>query len=151
MINSFEGPFEVFSSFANTPVFVVIQPGMLTQVGALEYAYQAYKSTDPTVRAMIAGAKTPGIAKRMGQKVVLRPNWEQIKERVMKDLLLQKFTLNPKALETLLSTGDEMIAEGNNWHDNYWGSCTCPNCQGKGRNRLGALLMEVRADFRSIY
>ena len=106
MINQFEGKYEVLSNFStSTPIFVIIQPGMVSHVSALEYGYQAYKSLDPGVRMLITGASTPGKAKRIGQTVLLRPNWEQIKERVMKDLLIQKFTLNPKALEVLLGTG----------------------------------------------
>lgn len=152
MIDSFEGKFEVFSNFAtNTPIFVIIKPGMLAQVSALEYGYQAYKSLDPGVRMLITSAATPGRAKRIGQTVLLRPNWEQIKERVMKDLLIQKFTLNPNALEILLSTSEEELVERNKHHDNYWGQCSCANCQGKGLNRLGILLMEVRAEFKDIF
>ena len=95
MINQFEGKYEVLSNFStSTPIFVIIQPGMVSHVSALEYGYQAYKSLDPGVRMLITGASTPGKAKRIGQTVLLRPNWEQIKERVMKDLLIQKFTLS---------------------------------------------------------
>lgn len=152
MINQFDGKHEALSNFStSTPIFVVIQPGMVSHVSALEYGYQAYKSLDPGVRMLITGAPTPGKAKRIGQTVLLRPNWEQIKERVMKDLLIQKFTLNPKALEVLLGTGEEELIEGNNWHDSYWGMCSCAKCAGKGLNRLGVLLMEVRAEFRTIF
>jgi predicted NAD-dependent protein-ADP-ribosyltransferase YbiA (DUF1768 family) len=47
--------------------------------------------------------------------------------------------------EKLLATGEEILVEGNTWHDNFWGRCSCRNCRGKGVNHLGQLLMERRA------
>jgi hypothetical protein len=52
----------------------------------------------------------------------------------------------------LLATGDATLIEGNYWHDNYWGVCTCENCVSNGivgRNRLGTLLMKVREEIKN--
>ena len=46
----------------------------------------------------------------------------------------------------LLSTGDVAIIEGNYWHDNFYGQCTCEKCAGKGKNKLGKLLMDIRSE-----
>lgn len=43
--------------------------------------------------------------------------------------------------EMLLSTGNADIIEGNYWHDNFWGQCSCEKCVGKGKNNLGKILM----------
>ena len=103
-----------------------------------EHAYQAAKTLDKDQRAMIRIAKTPGIAKRLGQKVTKREDWEEVKEQVMLDLLLQKFAKSPFT-EQLLATGLAYLEETNTWNDTYWGVC-----KGQGKNRLGYLLMNVR-------
>ena len=42
-------------------------------------------------------------------------------------------------------TGLEEIVEGNYWHDNYWGNCTCDKCKNiEGQNKLGKILMKIR-------
>ena len=47
--------------------------------------------------------------------------------------------------EKLKATGDATLIEGNHWHDNRWGKCTCDKCQNKeGQNWLGKILMEIR-------
>ena len=67
----------------------------------------------------------------------------------MYDVCVAKFTMNESLKERLLATGDEELVEGNEWHDNYWGNCTCDNCKDiPGRNQLGKTLMKVRADIR---
>lgn len=45
----------------------------------------------------------------------------------------------------LLRTGEEELVEGNYWHDNFWGACTCIKCKDiPKQNHLGKLLMEQR-------
>jgi predicted NAD-dependent protein-ADP-ribosyltransferase YbiA (DUF1768 family) len=48
----------------------------------------------------------------------------------------------------LLSTGDMELTEGNWWHDNFYGSCSCVKCGGKGQNNLGKILMDVRLNLK---
>jgi ribA/ribD-fused uncharacterized protein len=57
---------------------------------------------------------------------------------------LRKFQTHPDLAELLLSTGDEPIVE-NAPGDYYWG---CGK-DGSGRNRLGQILMDVRAKLRA--
>ena len=62
----------------------------------------------------------------------------------MTDFLHQKFVIR-YFQEKLLSTKDRELIEGNFWHDNFWGDCSCKKCQDiEGGNRLGKLLMEIR-------
>jgi hypothetical protein len=79
----------------------------------------------------------------MSRTIELRPNWDIIKVPIMYNLLRQKFSKDP--LKNLLKiTSDAPIVEGNYWHDNFWGSCTCSKCNNSGRNVLGILLMKIR-------
>jgi len=41
-----------------------------------EHAFQAGKSEDPTYRAKVRAAATPGAAKGLGRRAVLRPHWD---------------------------------------------------------------------------
>lgn len=104
-----------------------------------EHAYQAAKTLDETERLNIRLAKTAGIAKSMGGKVKLREDWEEIKDEVMLDLLIQKFAQEPFKSQLLL-TKRAYLEETNHWGDTYWGVCN-----GVGKNKLGHLLMQVRA------
>jgi hypothetical protein len=99
----------------------------------------------------------PWQAKHLGRSIDKRPDWDAIKERVMRYLLDQKFTL-PEYRQLLLATGSTSLIEGNVWHDNVWGDCRCrvtpkieckygqkPECDLPGQNLLGLMLMEIRA------
>jgi ribA/ribD-fused uncharacterized protein len=93
---------------------------------------------------MIAAAPTPGKAKRLGRAITLRTDWETVKYDIMLMGLRLKFC-DKELREKLRKTGDEMLVEGNYWHDNIWGDCSCDACKNRpGRNELGKLLMQVR-------
>lgn len=98
------------------------------------------KTLDINKRRAIANASTPGLAKKMGRSVSLRPDWEDIKDDVMLEGLYRKFA-DDELAEWLLDTGDEELIEGNWWGDRY-----CGVCNGVGQNKLGKLLMKVREE-----
>ena len=108
----------------------------------VEHAYQAAKTLDPELRKKVRDAVKPGAAKRLGRGVALRADWETVKCRVMFTLLRWKFHHQPLR-GRLLATGDAELVEGNRWGDTYWGVCG-----GKGENRLGKLLMQVRKELQ---
>ena len=104
----------------------------------VEHAYQASKTTDESIRKIIRNAKTPGEAKKLGQSIVARDNWEEIKIEVMKLLIREKFE-NPFLRPMLLSTDNAELILNNKWNDHFWGVC-----KGVGENWLGKILMEER-------
>ena len=93
----------------------------------------------------IATAKTPGQAKRAGRKAVLRHDWEDVKMNVMRKALRKKFS-DPELKAKLLATGDQILEEGNTWHDKYWGVDSVTR---EGKNMLGKILMEIRDELRA--
>lgn len=106
---------------------------------SVENYFQAMKTFDKSEQAEILVA-TPQESKRLGRKVKLRPDWEQVKEKVMETALLVKFMQEPyKTL--LIETGDSMIIEWNNWGDKEWGVDINTN---EGNNKLGLILMKIR-------
>lgn len=114
---------------------------------SVEHAYQAAKSLDPTIRKLIREVLSPAEAKRVGGRISIREDWNQVKTKVMAGLLEQKFNI-PELQEKLLATGSQDIVEGNYWHDNFWGRCYCAKCCNTGENNLGALIMDIRHDLK---
>lgn len=135
-INSFWGPFRFLSNFYESPL--VARDWTWPTV---EHAYQAFK-TDTSQWKEICQAPTPGIAKRLGAKVIIAGNWETIKLDVMLMLLRIKFQ-DPELRKALRMTDGYELIEGNNWGDTFWGIC-----DGEGQNNLGKLLMKVREEIK---
>lgn len=109
----------------------------------VEHGFQAAKTLDLGWRRKIQRARTAGDAKRFGRMAPLRPDWEQVKDAVMRELLVHKFSY-PVFRQLLLDTGDAALIEGNTWGDRYWGQCPV----GVGENRLGEILMAIREELR---
>lgn len=107
---------------------------------SVEHAYVAAKTTSIKSREHIQAMRSPGKAKRYGRHLKLRPDWENIKVRVMEELLRDKFSEDPLR-RRLLSTRGYRIEEGNWWNDKFWGVC-----DGEGQNMLGKLLMKIREE-----
>ena len=138
-IDRFTGDYDFLSNFHPSPIEVdgVTYP-------TVEHAFQAAKTSIPEEKQAVAAATTPGSAKRLGRKVQLRPDWEEVKVGIMEDLVRLKFTTHADLRAQLLATGDAELVEGNNWNDRFWGVC-----KGSGQNHLGKLLMKIRAELRS--
>lgn len=150
-ITSFRGKWHAFSNF-------YVNPDGKTN----EHSFQAAKFDDPAAKAVIMAAETPGRAKRLGgphgaeelaqlvgHPVKMREDWDSgYSIEVMRELLAEKFS-HPELQAILLASGDAELVEGNHWHDNRWGVCTCASCGGKGTNWLGKLLMELRAKLQA--
>ncbi len=107
-----------------------------------ENAYQAAKSLNSEVRKLIA-AMSPFESKKYWEdkKDQVRPDWNQVKDELMKNFNEQKFYNHPELGKMLKNTEDAILEEGNTWGDVYWGVCN-----GVGENKLGKLLMEIRSN-----
>lgn len=81
---------------------------------------------------------TPQQAKTLGRSCQLRADWDEVKDKVMFEILQAKFR-DRRLAKDLLDTRPHDLIEGNTWGDTYWGVCN-----GEGENKLGKLLMKVR-------
>ena len=138
-ISSFRGEYGFLSNFHRAPV----------HWEGLDYlnseaAFQAAKLLSNEER-MPFTMLDPSAAKRMGRRVQLRSDWEQVKTGVMEEIVRAKFNQNTYLAAMLLQTGDAELIEGNTWGDTCWG---VDMRSGKGENRLGMILMKVRAELR---
>jgi len=140
-----EKPYGVFSNLYPRPILFEerLYP-------TAEHAYQAGKALKSEVREWILSAPTPSLAAMAAHGLYtwdIVPEWAKIKFVRMKQVLLAKFTQHEDFRELLLSTGDLRLVEAgrvNNAVNRTWGEV-----DGKGQNKLGILLMEVRAELRA--
>jgi N-glycosidase YbiA len=111
-----------------------------------EHYFQARKFAGTPDEEEVRLAKSPMIAARMGRsrKRPLRKDWESVKDSIMLEAVLAKFTQHAELREILLATGDATIVEHTK-NDAYWGD----GGDGHGKNRLGQILMQVREELRS--
>ncbi len=111
-----------------------------------EHYFQAQKFLDTDIDWFhkIREVKTPKDAAKMGRsrQHTLSLDWEQVKDEIMYQAVLCKFTTHQNIQDILISTKNQLIVE-NPPIDYYWG---CGQ-DGSGKNKLGKILMEVRNIF----
>ena len=111
-----------------------------------EHYFQAQKFVgDAEAFARVRDARAPKIAAEIGRdrSLPLRADWEMAKDDAMRRALAAKFETHDDIRAVLLATGEEKIVE-NAPGDFYWGV----GRDGTGKNKLGLLLMELRAQLR---
>jgi N-glycosidase YbiA len=125
-----------FSNFAEFPIRLHDREWPTS-----EHYFQARKFVGTPHEEAVRLADSPMTAAKMGRERSrpLRPDWESVKDDIMREAVLAKFTQHPKLLGLLLSTGDAEIVEHTK-NDAYWGD----GGDGSGKNMLGRILMEVR-------
>jgi len=112
-----------------------------------EHAYQAGKARKEEVREWILSAPTPGLVAMAAHGLYtwdIVPDWSQIKYDRMRKVLRAKFTQHDDLRKILLSTGDARIVEAGRVANAV--NCTWGEVNGKGKNMLGVLLMDLRAE-----
>jgi ribA/ribD-fused uncharacterized protein len=107
-----------------------------------ENAYQAAKSLDLEIRNQFVNI-SPNESKKLGQKIDVREDWEEVKYGIMYQIVLDKFSRNYELGDLLIETGDKYLEETNHWKDKVWGVC-----DGVGKNWLGKILMDVRTQIK---
>lgn len=132
-----------YAEFSNFAPFGVEMEGVWWPT--VEHYFQAQKFHDAAYRDTIRRASRPRDAKSLGmtRAMSLRPDWEDVKDAIMQAAVLKKFETHAAPRALLLGTGTARIVE-NAPMDAYWGC----GPDGQGLNRLGEILMQVRAALR---
>ena len=143
----FRGNYAFLSNFHPAEVTIRLLDGSVRSVPTVEHGFQAMKCQYLSQQVEIAECATPVFAKRMAGQVAPRQDWLERRYDIMSKLVQQKFKYHPELQAQLLATGQMPLVEDNEWHDNYWGNCTCQRCSANnGNNMLGKILMEVREE-----
>ncbi len=120
------------------------------QYPTAEHAYQAAKARKESVREWILSAPSPSLVAMAAHGLYVwdvAPDWSKTKFDRMKKVLHAKFGQHEDLADLLLSTGDARLVEAgrvNNAINRTWGEVN-----GRGKNMLGVLLMEVRTELRA--
>jgi ribA/ribD-fused uncharacterized protein len=117
-----------------------------TTFATAEHAYQAGKARRPEVRDWLMAAPSPALLAMAAHGLYqweITPSWSRMKIDRMRAVLHAKFTQHEDLRELLLSTGSARLIETatvDNAVNRLWGEVN-----GVGKNMLGVLLMELRA------
>jgi ribA/ribD-fused uncharacterized protein len=136
----YENDFYVFSNFSS---FAIEWRGKLYMTS--EHAYQAEKFQDEGLKEQIRRARSAHQAFKMAEqnKGACRKDWNEIRLKVMKDVLLAKVDQHSYVKKKLIESGDKELIE-DSWRDSYWGW----GPEKDGANHLGRLWMEVREELK---
>ena len=135
---------EDFGGFSNFSPHPIVLKGKTWPTS--EHYFQAQKFAGTPDEEEVRCARSPRrIAARMGRsrQRPLRGDWESVKDSIMHEAVLAKFTQHADLRELLLETGTREIIE-HTAKDAYWGD----GGDGRGRNQLGRTLMRVREELR---
>jgi ribA/ribD-fused uncharacterized protein len=137
---SASGEYGCFSNFSRHEVYIKGKNWKTS-----EHYFQAQKFTGTKYETQVAKANNAAEAAAIGRdrSLPLRKDWESVKDNIMREVVLMKFYQNDSCRKELLSTGDEELIEHTE-NDKYWAD----GGNGKGKNMLGKILMEVRAVLR---
>ena len=119
-----------------------------------EYAYKIFCARTPHMAKYLASMKIHNqyawqeplnaeITLAVNKGVSRRPDWDNVKDQVMFDIVLAKFQQHEDLHAALLATGEGLIAEASPY-DSYWGLGN----DGNGANHLGQILMKIRDIYR---
>jgi ribA/ribD-fused uncharacterized protein len=146
----FRGEYDFLSNFHPSPIPFLFH-GQTFTMPTVENAFQAAKllcsserEDEATALAWLGemSAQGPGAAKGLGRRISLDvPLWNTRSLRFMHGALRLKFAPGTELATRLLATGSIELAEDNTHGDRLWG-----RVDGQGENRLGVLLMLVRAE-----
>lgn len=118
-------------------------------IRSTEAYYQAIRwAHRPDIQHLILEERSPIIAKRTAYRFLTdaRADWDHIKVRVMRFALRAKLAFHREAIQAVLADTDGRAIVEKSQRDTFWG-CT-PSTDGtlRGRNVLGRLWMELRAE-----
>ncbi|HWI68804.1 MAG TPA: NADAR family protein [Nitrospiraceae bacterium] len=114
----------------------------------VEAEYQAEKHRGHPWRMATIMRQGPKKAKKLGRRWKLNTyqqmEWDHRKIQIMTSLVRQKIEDHPEIAVALIATEGIDLVEKNNWHDNFWGDCSCLRCYKIGENQLGKVWMALR-------
>lgn len=119
-------------------------------ISSVEALYQACKfPEDFDIQQRILMESSPFTVKLLSKKGIEREDWLSIRVKVMKWCLKLKLAQNYYGFgELLSSTFNKNIVEFTK-NDQFWGAKKLNENQLIGKNVLGRLLMELRAEYKS--
>jgi len=111
-----------------------------------EALFQASKNADDlTYIQRQIQAKSPKVSKSISQRIVVSNEWNENKEKVMRDIIRLKFDQNAQLRDNLVKTGLRNIIF-NSRRDNFFGL----GAEQNGENVLGKILQDLRGEYQRL-
>ncbi len=138
-----------FTNFYNAASFNLVLNQANYTFRTSEHAFQALKFAPGSEEFMaVLNAKTSrdvfnlanGTDGRFKDKI--RPDWQNVSEAIMYQILCSKFSQDPNLKQLLAQTGDRVLIENAGGNDSFWGN----GVDGRGQNKLGICLMQTRTE-----
>jgi ribA/ribD-fused uncharacterized protein len=138
----YEHEYYVFSNFS---AFMLTWKGR--EYMTSEHAYHSEKFADDSLKEIVRAARSAHDSQKVSHELKdkYRPDWNDVKVGIMKEILHEKVKQHPYILKKLLESGERELIE-DSWRDDFWG--WGPNKDGK--NMLGKLWMEVREEVKAV-
>ncbi|WP_425404582.1 NADAR family protein [Hwanghaeella sp.] len=139
----YEQDFYVLSNFS---AFCLMWEGRRFDTSEAAYHWEKFRWDAPSIAAQVFQAASAHEAFKIAEqnRDKRRPDWDDVKVDIMRKILRAKADQHEYVRRKLLATGDRELVE-DSWRDDFWG--WGPNKNGK--NMLGRLWMEVRADLHA--
>lgn len=136
----YENEFYAFSNFSS---FAIEWKGKLYPTS--EHVYHSEKFNDEGIKEKIRQTRSAHDSMYLAwsMKHKYRSDWEEVRVRVMRDILIAKIEQHPYVKKKLLQSAKKELIE-DSWRDDFWG--WGPNKD--GRNQLGKLWMELREEYK---
>ena len=130
---------EDFGEFSNFAAYPIELDGQTWPTA--EHYFQAQKFAGTDHAEAVRLEPSPMKAAKMGRdrSRPLRPDWEAVKDDIMRTAVEAKFTQHEELRKLLRSTGEATLVEHTK-NDTYWGD----GGDGTGQNLLGKIMMELR-------
>jgi ribA/ribD-fused uncharacterized protein len=124
------------ASFSPHPITILGQP-----YKTVAHFYLSQKFRGTPLERLIIKAPSPAEAKKIARNycISVRRDWQAIREDIMYHGIRAKFKDHADLRALLINTLDSKLVEGP-IDDLFWGC----GVDGKGQNRMGALLMRIR-------
>jgi ribA/ribD-fused uncharacterized protein len=138
----YEQDFYVLSNFS---AFALFWRGIRFDTSEAAYHWEKFPDARAVeVRNAIRFAPSAHEAFKIAErnKALRRSDWDDVKVDFMIQILRAKVSQHEYVMRKLLATGDRELIE-DSWRDDFWG--WGPNRDGK--NMLGKLWMEIRAEY----
>lgn len=134
-----------FYPLSNFSAFTLQWKGLRFDTSEAAYHWEKFPGR-AMIQDFILKAESAHVAFKLAeeQKDLRRPDWDEVKVGIMREILRAKVAQHEYVRRKLLATGERELIE-DSWRDSFWG--WGPNHDGK--NMLGNLWMEIRAEIRS--
>lgn len=135
----YEQEFYVLSNFSS---FRVSWMGIDFDTAEAAYHWAKFPN-NPDIQLEIIDARSAHDAFKIAQleKNKRRSDWDEVKVKIMKDILYAKVLQHEYVYKKLMETGSRKLVE-DSWRDDFWGHGPDKN----GQNMLGKLWEEVRSE-----